>query len=231
MKCHLKKKTVPTTWDIHRKDATFTTRPLPGGHSREFSMPLNTILKDILGLCQTKKEVKFLLQSKDIMVDGRLRYDEKHPIGLFDVISFPRVDQHYIMTLDERKKLRPLLITKTEAKSKVARVSGKTFIRGGKVQLNTSDGRAFLVDAGQYAVGDTIMFSIPDQKISKHLRLEKGKMALLLKGRHRGVFGILEEVDKQHATIKDAQGELLKTRTGYVFVVGEGEKPVIKVRV
>ncbi|MBU4143204.1 30S ribosomal protein S4e, partial [Patescibacteria group bacterium] len=85
MSKHLKRYFAPKTWKIKRKGISFITKPSPGTHKISMSMPLNVILRDVLGYANSNREVKFLLGNKDIAVDGIQRKDYRFPVGLFDV--------------------------------------------------------------------------------------------------------------------------------------------------
>ena len=57
-KNHLKIQKVPDTWPIKRKDTVFVTRPNPGAHNMNLSVPINVLLRNVLGKAKTTKEVK-----------------------------------------------------------------------------------------------------------------------------------------------------------------------------
>ncbi|MBU1855132.1 MAG: 30S ribosomal protein S4e, partial [Nanoarchaeota archaeon] len=74
-KNHLKPQKAPQTWSIKRKQVKFVTRPNPGAHKREFSMPINLVLKNLLNKAQTNKEAKKILHDQEILVNGKRRKD------------------------------------------------------------------------------------------------------------------------------------------------------------
>ena len=45
---HLKRLVAPRSWNIARKERTWTTKPMPGKHSLESALPISTILRDYL---------------------------------------------------------------------------------------------------------------------------------------------------------------------------------------
>ena len=45
---HLKRLVAPRSWNIARKERTWTTKPMPGKHSLEGALPISTILRDYL---------------------------------------------------------------------------------------------------------------------------------------------------------------------------------------
>ena len=56
MKKHLKRLRSPRAWTIPRKTDTWATKPAPGPHPMERSLPLGAILRDILGYAGTARE-------------------------------------------------------------------------------------------------------------------------------------------------------------------------------
>ena len=90
----------------------------------------------------------------------------------------------------------------------------------GKVQLNLYDGKNVTVDKDDYKVGDSVIFSLNDKKISKHLKLHKKAAVFLTGGRHIGQTGHVEDIVKDKIIYKDAKGELAETSKQYAFVIG-----------
>ena len=87
MSGYLKRLAMPKTWRIKRKGTVFITRPNPGPHSMGLSMPLNLIIRDILGYAENKREVRKVLMNNNVMVDGVRRKNHKLPVGLMDTIE------------------------------------------------------------------------------------------------------------------------------------------------
>ena len=46
---HLKRLAMPRSWPLPRKTSIWVTRAAPGAHSLELCMPLNVVIRDILG--------------------------------------------------------------------------------------------------------------------------------------------------------------------------------------
>ena len=53
---HLKRLAMPRSWPLPRKTTVWVTRPSPGGHSLERCMPVNLIIRDVLGRAQSSRE-------------------------------------------------------------------------------------------------------------------------------------------------------------------------------
>ena len=86
MSKHLKSYFAPKSWKVKKKYVKFISKPNPGPHKIDVSMPLNVIMRDVLGYAENQREVKFILENKNVMVDGIRRRDPRFPVGLFDVL-------------------------------------------------------------------------------------------------------------------------------------------------
>ena len=136
VKNHLKRLKVPRTWSIPRKSRTWITKPNPGPHKIENSLPLNVILRDILKYAKTTKEVKSILNKKDILIDKIPRKDHKIPVGLFDILEIPRINERFIILLDRKGRIHPIKITEKQAEIKYSKIIDKKVLKGNKVQIN-----------------------------------------------------------------------------------------------
>jgi len=221
MKNHLKRVTSPKTWSLPRRERVFVTRPKPSGHPLSQGMPLGVVIRDILHLASTMSEVKKVLNNKDVLVDGKRRKDHRFLLGLFDTLSFPLLNKHYRVSLDEDSHLTLLDIKADEASIKLCKIVGKSVVPGGKVQFHLHDGRNVFGKENLH-VGDTVMLTLPDQKIQKAFPLKAGMMVFLDAGKKAGQRGMLHSVTG-HEAIYTVDGQEINTVTKYLFVVGEKE--------
>ncbi len=228
VKQHLKRLASPRTWPIGKKTLTFVARPLPGPNKKEHYLPITVILRDLIGIASTTKEVKFIQHNKDCLIDGKVSHDNKQPLGLLGVVSLPKIKESYRLTITEKNKLQVIKVDEKEANQKVSKIIGKTILKKGKVQLNLSDGRNVLVAKDTYKVGDSLHLEVPSQKIISVLSFEKGALVFLDGGSHVGKLGTVESIEKETITIK-FEKELYKTKKEYAIVIGK-EKPIITVQ-
>lgn len=212
---------MPKYWGLGTKKETFVVTPR-GPHSKANCIPLQVVLRDLLGYAKTSKEAQSILSQGKILVDGKPGKDRKFGIGLMDVLEIPDIKK--IFRVEVRKS--GLVLNETNVSNKkLCKIIGKTSIKGGKTQLNFHDGRNVLVDKVPYKVGDTLEISLKDSKILSHMPLEKGSEALIIAGKNRGVRGsVTEVIDRKHmmetasvALEADGKKETLKD---YVFVIG-----------
>lgn len=224
-KSHLKRLASPKTWPISKKTLTYVARPFPGPHKMEYQVPITVFLRDMVKVLKTNKEVKYVLHNKDCLVDGVVIHDDKRPVGLFDVVSLPKLKKHFRVLINSKNKLYGKEISEKEATIKISKLTGKSTLKKGVIQLNTLDGRNIVSDK-EYPIASSLVLGLPDQKVSDVLSLEKGASILLIGGSHVGVVGTIESIDGKVIVVK-AGDHMLKTMKRFAVVVGKS-KPVIE---
>jgi small subunit ribosomal protein S4e len=219
---HMKSLAAPRKWAIPRKNNIWIVRSSPGPHALEDSIPLQVVIRDKLKLCDTAAEARFIIGKRDILIDGRIVTNYKHPVGFMDVISIPKLKEHYRVLLDTKGKIKLIPITKDEAKWKLVRIENKTMVKGGKVQLNLHDGRNILIGKNKYKTCDVVKIEVGTQKILGVYSFDKGNIAMLIGGKH---IGQLAKIDKRHITKSPMPNvvdfEEFSTSQEHVFVVGK----------
>ncbi|VVB70117.1 30S ribosomal protein S4e [uncultured archaeon] len=229
MSKHQKRVTVPVSWPIARKNKKWVAKSSPGPHSANESMPLVMVIRDLLKLVDNAREAKRVLYEGKILVDGKSQKDYKLPIGIFDVISIPLLNQQYRMLKDEKGMFYLSLLESGKVR-KLARIEDKTILKGKKQQLNLSDGSNKLID-GDYKVGDSLVLSIPEKNIEERIEFKVGNLAMVVGGKHSGQTGKIKEI----ITVKSSQPNRViisgdkefETIEEYVYMIGK-DQPVIK---
>lgn len=224
-KDHLKRLAAPKSWQIRRKEVKFITKPVPGPHGLDAGMPVSVLLKDVLDYASTTREVKKVLNTGEVKIDGKPRKDFRFQVGIFDTIEFVNVKDYFRIILNNKGKLGLVKIKKDEVLLKPCKIIGKTMVMG-KLQLNLYDGKNIFADDRTYKTGDTILLSLHDQKISKHLKLDKKSTIFLTGGKHIGEIGSVEDIVENKIIYKNQKGDLIETSKKYAFVVGDN-KPLI----
>jgi small subunit ribosomal protein S4e len=239
----LKRKPAPRFWPIHRKEFTWVVRPSPGPHSLQNCLPLAVVLRDILGLAQTRKEAKTIVSQGKVYLDGKVRRKDNFPIGLMDVVSMPDADRNFrIIPSEKGLILHP--ISKEEASFKLCRIEDRTIIKNGHVQLNLHDGSNLLVKVAEsenpkedvYKTLDTIKLSLPEKQILEYVKMKEKGFAIITGGKNIGRYGKIVEIEKAEGkkcrnafvTIEDAKGNRYQTILNFIFTIGETQ-PIISV--
>jgi len=226
---HQKRMSAPKSWHILKKSNKWITSARPGPHHKEQSIPIAIILRDILDIVDNRAEAKRVLSEEKILVDGVVVKDLRFPVGLFDVVSIPLNDAAYRVLLDRKGRLVLHELDGINA-NKLCRINNKTTIKGGLTQLNLSDGKN-LIGSNDYNAKDSLILSIPDKKIVKHLEYKVGNLAMIIGGKHTGKIGTIKDIitvrSSKYNTVKISAENDFDTIEDYVVVIGENE-PEIK---
>ena len=226
---HQKRISVPNSWQVSKKSNKWVTSTRPGPHNKQQSIPLSVVLRDMLGIVDTRAEAKRILSEGKILVDGVIRKDLRFPVGLLDVISIPLEDVAYRMLLDRKGRLEVHKLEDSNV-NKLCRINGKTILKGGAVQLNLNDGTN-LLGSNDYKPKDSLILSLPDKNIVKHIKYEVGNLAMIVGGRHTGEIGTIKEINtvrsSKHNTVAISGDYEFETIEEFVVIIGEKEPAII----
>jgi small subunit ribosomal protein S4e len=224
---HLKREMSPVSWPIHRKEKVWTIRTSSGSHSLDNSIPLLIIIRDSLGYAHNEREARFIINEKKILVDGKTVKNEKFPIGLMDVVEIPEANQIYRLLPRRKGKFVLHGIGKEESEFKLCKITGKTVVKGGNIQINLHDGRNVLLQDNieDFKVNDVIKLKIPEQEVLDHIVFKVGVQVIITGGRSQGKYGSLmnigdEATKNRTVDIKTSNGEEVRTLEKYVFSIG-----------
>ena len=233
MSLHLKRLASPRSWKIPKKSSTWVPKPIPGPHAIEQGVPLGVVLRDYLALVDTMTEAKRVVGNREIMVDGVVRTSHKHPVGLMDVVTVPKLNKSHRVVLDHHGRVVLSEVNAADAAWKLCRIQDKTVVSGGRIQLNLHDGRNVIVKETKYKTGDVLKLAIPTQEIKGHYAFGKGMTAYITGGAHVGEFAKVEDEE----VIRSPRPNLVNLKSGeqayftikpYVFLVGK-DRPDISV--
>ncbi len=157
---HIKRLMMPRSWPLTRKTNIWAQKPNPAGHPLEMCMPLGILLRDILEVAHNMREAKRILQSRKVLVDGKVETNRSRGVNIIES------------------------------------------------------------DPSKYNVGDSLIISLPDQKISKHLQNKEGSLAFLTGGSHIGEIAVIGSLDiKRSSKPNETLFEDFGTISDYVFVI------------
>ncbi len=215
---------MPKTWNMQKKTHKWAVKASPGPHSGLKSIPLLLVLRDVMKLANSSREAKKILHDGNILVDGVVRRDYKFPVGVFDVITIPKIDLSYRVFLDEKQRLSLRKISDPEVK--LCKITDKTIVKGGNTQLNLHDGSNIISDEYSYHSSDSVILSLPERKVVKHITYKPGSLALVIGGAHSGELATIEDVRKTRSTMPNMtslhSSYDFETIEDYVFVIGKG---------
>jgi small subunit ribosomal protein S4e len=222
---HMKRIASPRYIPVARKGDVWLTKPAPGAHSLSNSMALGVVLRDIIRVADSTREVKKVLMEEDVLVDGRVVRDRKFAVGLMDVLSIPKLKKDYWVGVDRKGRFKLFEVNAERSKFKLCRVEGKHSISGGAFQLALHDGRTAVGDR-EFRIGDTVKLSVPEQKIFSVMKLEPNANCIITSGKHAGELAVIDELyHKKGARRAEAKlhsdSESFITVRDYLFVVGD----------
>jgi small subunit ribosomal protein S4e len=219
----LKRLAAPKWWPIKRKVNKFVAIPR-GPHSKDSSLPLVVLIRDVLKLAETKREAKRIIKAGEVLVDNRKMKDPHYGVGLFDIVEIPSLKKAWRAVPENG--LSFIEIPNNESKLKICKILNKKTLKGKKNQLNLSDGRNILTEE-KYSTHDSLLIQLPDQKIIDHLKFDKGSLVIVTKGKNAGKVAKIKIIDKDRVWLES--DKLFEIPRNLVIVVGK-EKPLIKLK-
>jgi small subunit ribosomal protein S4e len=228
---HLKRFKALKRWSISPKENVWTVKPAAGPHSIEDSLSLLVLIRDVLGLADSSREAKRIINTGKILIDGRARKNYKYPVGFMDVVQIPSSKEAYRVLPDLKGRLILHPIPKENEGFKLCKITNKTTIKEGKTQLNLHDGRNVIVE-DPFSADDVVSLNIPDQEITDKFKFEEGSLVIITGGKHIGEIGTINEIyinklsDPNTVLVEKNKKENFLTLKDYAFVVGK-DKSVI----
>ncbi len=223
---HMKRIAVPKAVPItNKKEYTWIKKPIAGPHSRDYCMALGVLLRDVLKIASTTREVRRILRERKVLVDGKVRVEEKFPVGMMDVISFPDAKKNYRIMIDWKGRLVPQEIDEKETGSKILKVTKKHTAPKGKITLTFHDGKNMYGD-NHIKVGDSVVVKLPKPELVSHMKLESGARCLVKEGKHAGSIVKLREIlrrkgGKRPEVMVEGEDGNFETVLDYLFVIGK----------
>ncbi|MHA1440290.1 MAG: 30S ribosomal protein S4e [Candidatus Heimdallarchaeota archaeon] len=229
---HQKRIASPRNWTIPRKKHKFAFRADPGPHSRNKCIPLGILLRDVLHIAETAREMKIILNKKLVKIDGRVVTNPKHPVGLMDVIDIAEINKKYRILPHDKHLMLPFEMKKSATLTKLCQIMNKTTIKDGITQLNLHDGRNINLpksddSATKYNTKDSIEIKLPSQAIVTHFPFKEGMYAIITAGKNVGKHGSIKEFKWRFGprastvTLVPEDGTEVQTTPEYIFVIGE----------
>lgn len=232
---HLKRLPAPAYWPIQRKQFKWIVKPRPGPHKTTQCIPLLLVVREVLKMAKTRREARFLLSEENIKVDGKVRRDEKFPVGIMDVIDIPLIKTYFRILPAPNKGLVLHPINRKENEFKLCQIMNKTNVKGGHLQLNLNDGKNILLRIADpknpkediYDTYDTLKIQIPNVEISDYLKLKEGVLAMVTGGKNLGRWGEVIKIGRSKGpysptiTLKDNKDNQFTTIIDYVFAIGK----------
>ncbi len=207
---HLKREQSPKQWPVERKGTTYLVRP---SYNMEHGIPLLLVLRDVLKLAKTRREVRKALNAKQVLLNRKEVFDEGSSAVLFDVITIKSADgkseKDYKVVIGKNKKFGVEEISDAEAEKKISKIVNKTTLKGKKTQINLSDGRNFISDM-KCKVNDSVLIDLKSRKLEKALPLKENAKVMVFAGKHAGETGTIKEIEDKNKIAKiESEGKMV----------------------
>ena len=175
---------------LPRKGTKYVARALRNNSS---AVAVVVALRDMLKLASTTKEANFMIHNKMLKINGKLVADSHQPIDLFAVFH---ADKSYKLTILPTGRFA---FVETKDNSRSVRIIGKTAVKDKKIQYNLHDGTN-IISKEKMNVGDTLVLDF-ENKIKKHISLEKGKDVIIISGSNIGKSGEIKNITGKKVTL------------------------------
>src|SRR3989344_5006984 len=117
---YVKRQNIGKFWPVARKGTKYLA---VSTHNKNSSIPLVVVMRDILKLVRTKKELKNAINEKQIRINGKETRKINYPLSFFDVFSITNLKKNYRVSLDNKKMIFEE-IPDNEANKKTIKVIG-----------------------------------------------------------------------------------------------------------
>ena len=185
---HIKKTQMPKSWPVPRKGRGKRFVAVPS-HATSKGISLLFLLRDVLKIAKTRKEVRRMTLGGMVKVNNKVRKDEDFPVQVFDVLNLDKAKLNYKLEI-VNKKFKLVEVSAKEADSKIVKIIGKKVLGAKSIQMNLDDGQNFLTGE-KFSVGDSVLLNTKEDKIVKILPLKEGAKVEVVLGKHAGEKGEL----------------------------------------
>ena len=228
---HISRLAAPSTWKVMRKSIKWVAKTSPGPRKVETSIPLVVFLRDVEGMIENKRELKFLLNSKSILINGKRYNDTNFPVGLFDVISFPSIKKYYRAILNDKGKLIAKEITVKESNLLLLQIKNKQMIRGGKLQMTLSNGWN-IIGQNKGKVSDSVLYDLSSNKIKEVISYKAGSKVYFTNGKRSGTIANFKDrkelgiLKRDKLAILEIGKEIVESSMNNLMVIGEKKEAI-----
>lgn len=184
---HINRKNIGRVWPIPRKGTKYVA---VSTHNRKSSMPLSVVMRDIFKLVKNVQELKKILNERKIKINGKEIRDVKYPIGLFDILSFNT--KNYRSSFNGKKNFFEE-VKNEESQTKIIKIIGRNKLKNNVIQLNLMDGRNILTNE-KAEINDSVLYNFNSKKIKKIIKMDKGSVGFVIKGKHSGEKGKILDI-------------------------------------
>merc|ERR1712228_475709 len=229
---HQKRLSAPSHWLLDKLSGAYAPKASPGPHKLRDCMPLIVFIRNRLKYALNGREVKQIVMQRLVKVDGKVRTDPTYPAGFMDVISIEKTGENFRLVYDTKGRFTVHRITEEEAGYKLGKVKKVALGKNAIPSLVTHDGRTVRYPNPDCKVGDTVEIDLASGKITNWVKFDTGNACQIIGGRNLGRIGTIQSRVRHPGgfdivNVKDAMGHSFATRLSNIFIIGQGNKPMV----
>lgn len=211
----MKRIAMPKTWPLGRKGKQrFILEPKG---LKESSLAVLAIVRDLLKLAKTREEARKILQQGAVFVNNRKVSSENFPVGIFDIVSIPKINKHFMLCL-KGKKLALQEIAEKNACTKIFKIIGKKVLNKSKIQFNLFSGKNFVSDI-KARVNDSVVWDLKQDKLARVLPLKENAKVSIVGGKNAGAEGVIAGIAGKNLSVK-IEDKIVKVPIQKIWVIG-----------
>lgn len=184
---HRKRLSAPKHYPIKRKENTYVST-IKGSRSSENAIPVVLLLRDVLKYADTEKEAKKIVKKGQILRNGEPIKDIKEGVGILDVVEFPKMEETYRGV----RKGKYLEFVPVNDSKVVSKIEDKA-VEGEEHVYRLHSGENYR-SGDEYSTGNSLIF---DNGTVNEVALEEGAEVLVVKGKHSGKTGELQNIQER----------------------------------
>lgn len=187
---HIKRQTINKSLPIPRKGTKYI---VVASHNKKNGIPLLIILRDILKIGENRREIKAILNSGAVFINDKVTKKENFSVLPFDILKVG--EKIYELTFSDKGKF---MVKESAKKEKILKVISKKILKKKKIQLNLMYGWNIITNE-KVGTGDSVV--VDKNKIVKIIPLEKGREAVIFKGKNKGKHGKIDKIENKIASL------------------------------
>lgn len=128
---------------LNKLGGVYATRAGTGPHRRRECIPVTVLLRNRLRYALTRQEAIKISRDKEglIKVDGKIRRDPRFPLGMMDVVTIEKTNEHFRILYDVKGRFQAHKIDAKEASFKLCAIKRKAMGKNRIPYVVTHDGR------------------------------------------------------------------------------------------
>jgi small subunit ribosomal protein S4e len=221
-------------WYLGKLKGVYATKPSAGPHKTRECIPMCVLLQQRLKYALTRDESRRIANDKEglIKIDGKIRRNHRFPLGMMDVVTIEKTNEHFRILLDIKGRFIPHRIDAKEAGFKLCKVVSKKIGKNKIPYIVTHDGRTVRFPHPDIEIGDSVKLNLATHQIDGCIKFVNGATVILTAGNNIGRIGVITSIEKHQGSydigfVRDTRGNIFSTRICNLFVMGDGKTPAI----